>query len=94
MDKYYSKGSIEMKRWELLGRIREVEFAAVDLNLFLDNHPENQQALDEYNKFVRELRGLKEKYVEEYGPLTNFGYCESKYPWMWVNEPWPWESGE
>jgi spore coat protein JB len=96
MDKYGGKGNMskEMGRYELLCKIRELEFAAVDINLYLDNHPENQQAVEDYNKFTQELMALKKKYDAEFGPLTNFGYCPSQYPWAWVNEPWPWESGE
>lgn len=81
----------ELKCEDLLKRIQELEFAAVDLNLFLDNHPENQQALIDYNKITEELKKLKKMYEAQYGPLTNFGYAPSQYPWAWVNDPWPWE---
>lgn len=94
--KYYIIGvkNKDMRRWELFGKIRELEFAIVDINLYLDNHPENQQAVDDYNKFTQELMNLKKKYEADYGALTNFGYCPSQYPWTWVTEPWPWEVGE
>jgi len=81
----------ELKCEDLLKRIQELEFAAVDLNLYLDNHPENQQALIDYNKITEELKKLKKMYEAQYGPLTNYGYAPSQYPWAWVNDPWPWE---
>ncbi|NLW24077.1 MAG: spore coat protein CotJB [Clostridia bacterium] len=71
--------------------LQEVSFALVELNLFLDNNPTNQQALADYNMFARKYEELKKMYESLYGPLTNFGYAPSKYPWQWVNEPWPWE---
>lgn len=76
---------------QLLVRIMALEFTAVDLNLYLDTHPDDQRALMEYNSVVQELTALKEQYQGRFGPLTNFGYAPSQYPWAWVNEPWPWE---
>lgn len=81
----------DMAREELMEKIRELQFAAVELNLFLDNHPENKQALSDYNKISEDLSQLKRMYEEKCGPLTNYGYAPSQYPWQWVNEPWPWE---
>lgn len=81
----------DMTREELMEKIRELQFAAVELNLFLDNNPENKQALSDYNKISEDLCQLKRMYEEKCGPLTHFGYAPSQYPWQWVNEPWPWE---
>lgn len=78
----------------LLDKIRELEFAAVDLNLYLDNHPTNQQALMDYNTIAKELMEYKRLYESRYGPLSNFGCAPSQYPWRWVSEPWPWEMEE
>lgn len=75
----------------LLLKIQELEFTAVDLNLYLDNHPMNKQALIDYNKITQQLNECKMAYEAKYGPLTNFGYAPSQYPWRWVAEPWPWE---
>lgn len=78
-------------REDLLNKIQELEFAAVDLNLFLDNNPTHKQALSDYNKFTEQLINLKKVYESKYGPLANFGSASSQYPWKWVEEPWPWE---
>lgn len=82
---------MDRQRCELMRELQEVSFALVELNLFLDNNPTNQQALADYNMFARKYEELKKMYESHYGPLTNFGYAPSKYPWQWVNEPWPWE---
>lgn len=81
----------ESNRYKMLRKIQELEFAAVDLNLYLDNHPHNQQALADYNCITQNLMDMKKQYEMAYGPLTNFGYSQSKAPWGWVSEPWPWE---
>lgn len=78
---------------ELLKRIQELEFAAVDLNLFLDNNPHHKQALSDYNRFTEQLMELKRIYESKHGPLCNFGSAPSQHPWKWVEEPWPWEIG-
>ncbi|MCI1944268.1 spore coat protein CotJB [Clostridium luticellarii] len=77
---------------KLLDKIRQVEFAAVDLNIYLDNFPDNKKALADYNTLSKQLIYLKREYETNFGMLTNFGFSQSEYPWSWVNEPWPWEA--
>jgi spore coat protein JB len=79
------------ERRQLLLQIMAEEFTAVELNLFLDTHPEDKKALHIYNETVERLQELKQRYEDRFGPLTNFGYAPSDFPWQWVNEPWPWE---
>lgn len=80
-----------MDRKTMLTRIQELEFAAVELNLFLDTHPENQQALADFNMITEQLINMKNAYEMMFGPLCNFGSSPSRYPWKWIDEPWPWE---
>lgn len=83
----------KMSRGKLLRAIQEYEFAAIELNLYLDNFPRCKDALEDYNYITRELNKLKEEYVKHFGPIRNFGEDVSDYPWRWVDEPWPWEQG-
>ncbi len=76
----------------LLDRIRAIEFAALELNLYLNSHPNDRRALMEFNNYAKELMALKNEYERNYGPLLNFGFSDSQYPWQWVNDPWPWEN--
>jgi spore coat protein JB len=75
----------------LLDRIRAYEFSAIELNLYLDSHPGDQRALNDFNVFVRQIAALKNEYERLYGPLINFGFGPSGHPWQWINDPWPWE---
>ena len=75
-------------------KLHELEFAAIELNLYLDNHPENKNALADFNIISKELISVKKMYELERGPLFNFGYSENRYPNGWVDGPWPWEIGE
>lgn len=92
MDGKYKKD--ELSRIELLRRIQQLEFAAVDLNLFLDNHPTNKKAIEDFNKFTEELMRLKKEYERNFRMLANFGFSKADPSWSWVDEPWPWEKGE
>lgn len=76
---------------EDLEKLMALQFALVELNLFLDTHPNDEQALKDYNKLAEQFEIAKKNYTEKYGPLVNFGYGKSKHPWQWINEPWPWE---
>ena len=78
-------------RRALLDQIRAIEFMAVELNLYLNSHPSDQRALRDYNAYTQQLMMLKNEYQRRYGVLTNFGNGQSRYPWSWINDPWPWE---
>lgn len=75
----------------MLKEMMKYNFAAVELNLYLDTHPADQKALADYNYFVQKYNTLKAHYEACYGPLLNLGHSCSQYPWRWVDEPWPWE---
>lgn len=83
-----------LSREDLMKKIYESEFATIDLNLYLDNHPKDVAALKTFNEISRNTNKLRKIYEASFGPLTNFGYCESKSPWAWIDEPWPWESSK
>lgn len=75
-----------------LKKIQEMEFVAVELNLYLDTHPCDADAINDYNCAVQALRRLVEDYEEEYGPLIHFGMGGySGEPWQWSQGPWPWQ---
>ena len=78
-------------QFEMLIKIQAVSFSAIDLNLYLDTHPCDQEALGHYNALCEQLACLKAAYEQIYGPLMSFGEAPSPYPWRWVQEPWPWQ---
>ena len=77
-------------REEMIMRIRALDFAIVELGLYLDTHPEDQRALCLHREYARQVKDLKDKYQKMYGPLTIFYPCNK---WRWLEEPWPWERG-
>lgn len=84
-------------RKELLLRMMAAEFAAIDLNLYLDTHPRDECALAEYAKVSEAVMHLHHEYEERYGPILNYGHIHSLGPdgnrvFRWLSEPWPWET--
>lgn len=75
---------------DMLMQIKELNFAVIELGLYLDTHPEDQRALCLHRKYVKELKDIKDKYQKVYGPLSIYYPCNK---WRWLEEPWPWERG-
>lgn len=80
-----------MKALELLDDIQKLQFYAVELNLYLDNFPENKEAKKDYKEISEKLSEAIKKFETEYGPLRNFGDAYIENPELWINQPWPWE---
>jgi spore coat protein JB len=74
----------------LLKKIQALEFTAVDLNLYLDTHPQDQAALRHFCTVRDELLNCIRTFEQKYGPLTPVGYACTNC-WQWVESPWPWE---
>ncbi len=73
----------------MLKEIMALEFTVLELNLFLNTHPRNREALEDHNRFARDLRNLKMEYQKMYGPFQST--CPSQYPWQYISMPWPWQ---
>jgi len=82
---------MDAERLRMLHEIQEAEFTALELQLFLDTHPDHMGALHEFNQAAERLAHARRRYEERYGPLLSYGFSMSRHPWQWVEEPWPWE---
>ena len=74
----------------LFNKIGEVRFALVELQLYLDTHPEDLEARNDFNCYANTLRRLCDEYTESYGPLENFGNSPHEAG-SWVYQKWPWQ---
>ena len=77
-------------REEMIQQIRGLDFAIIELGLYLNTHPEDEKALCLHRKYAKQVKELKDKYQKVYGPLTINYPCNK---WRWLEEPWPWERG-
>lgn len=73
-------------------RLSELQFVAIDLNLFLDTHPYDEEALEMFKKVNKTIDALKIDYVSKFGPLTPADSAATP-PFEWTNDEfkWPWE---
>lgn len=87
----YLKPNTVNERQRALYQIQEMAFAAHDINLYLDTHPNVSNAIRLYNEYNKQERMLNDAYERKYGPIDlsdNEGL--SMTPWSWIKEPWPW----
>ena len=73
----------------LMHQLQTVDFAIVELVLYLDSYPDSCEALQLLNKLIDQRCALAKAYESDCGPLTACG--EKRSNWDWVNKPWPWE---
>lgn len=79
-------------RQSLLMDIQKVDFMLVDLNLFLDTHPNCADAIAEHNRLAGISCKLRDAYEKQYGPLMARTWDQSECNWAWVENPWPWDA--
>lgn len=77
--------------YRLLRELQTADFVLVELALYLNTHPRDMRALQQYNQFAQRRRQLAARYEAEYGPLLQYGHSFSGYPYQWPETPWPWQ---
>ncbi len=81
-------------RKRLLCFINEVSFAVDDSLLYLDTHPDCEEALCYFHKYNQLRNRALAEYEKEYGPLVIASADDScRRSWEWMSQPWPWEGG-
>ena len=74
-------------------QIHALEFALLELNLFLDTHPGNSCAMNKRCEYMAEKAELIAQYEAQYGPYIRTAADVQGDTWCWVKGPWPWELG-
>ncbi|WP_028561947.1 spore coat protein CotJB [Paenibacillus pinihumi] len=74
-----------------LEELQQLDFVLVELTLYLDTHPNDMQALQQFNKTAQQRQQAAYNFEMEYGPLLQYGHSYSRYPWQWSQTPWPWQ---
>ena len=78
-----------MNRNDMLCQLMALNFSLIDLNLYLDTHPDDAEAIEAYKDLEKEFNSLKKEYEKSYGQLTP-GTIKNDQ-WTWISDPWPWE---
>lgn len=74
----------------MLKDISIVDFVLVDLTLYLDTHPYDQNAMEYFNHYSRIKNRMSREFSMKYFPLTK-DMAESNKEWRWGSAPLPWE---
>lgn len=77
---------------QLMNSINNLSFALDDTRLFLDTHPDNQDALSYFNDTMKVRNEIVEEYTKKFGPISsyNVNVCDG---WSWNDCPLPWNGG-
>ncbi|MDQ0162741.1 spore coat protein CotJB [Aeribacillus alveayuensis] len=77
--------------YDLMEEIQACDFVLVELTLYLDTHPYDHQAIQQYNQYAQYSMQLKQVFESKFGPLKQFGNSFSDQNWSWGKAPWPWQ---
>lgn len=79
------------EREKMLRKLSAVEFAAHELHVYLDTHPNDKSAGAALKKYEGQSRRLREEFESRFGPLTA---SDEGNRWAWIADPWPWNNEE
>ncbi|MFD0620320.1 MULTISPECIES: spore coat protein CotJB [Paenibacillus] len=82
---------IDDEYYKLLHELQAVDFVLLELALFLNTHPNDMKSIQQFNQGVEQRQKLAYQYELNYGPLLQYGHSYSRFPWQWIETPWPWQ---
>lgn len=71
----------------------ELAFAAHEINLYLDNFPNDRSMIRLFNDYRTMSTQALRAYEEKYGPITLASEQLNQTPWMWEQLDFPWDEG-
>lgn len=77
--------------YPLMEELQAVDFVLLELTLYLDTHPNDQEAIHQFNQYAQVSHQLRQQVEQIYGPLLQYGHSYSGCPWNWKDAPWPWQ---
>lgn len=67
-----------------------IDFAAHDLSLYLDTHPQDGEAFAVYQDLLRLAEEGARRYAARYGAICKRDLADAER-FDWLQSPWPWE---
>ena len=86
-----AKLKADNERERMFLELSEIAFAAHELNLYLDVHPDDSSMIALFNDYRKKEMELTKQYEQKYGPLTVNSENSNTNEFSWVNGSWPWE---
>jgi len=81
------------ERAAMMFDIDKYYFAAHEVRLYLDNNPNDQEAINLFNQYVDGYGRAKKAYEERYGALSLESDALTTAPFNWTVGEWPWVGG-
>ncbi len=83
--------TLPQEYYKQLEEIQAADFVLIELTLYLDTHPTDAQAIQQYNQYAHYSKQLKEKFESAFGPLQQGSLNRTPEFWTWKSGPWPWQ---
>lgn len=78
-------------RATMMHRIKAYDFAIVEMNLFLDTHPNDCEALTLFKMYQDKRCQLISEYEAMFGPYIETVNDVQGDAFTWICDPWPWD---
>lgn len=78
---------------ELLLNANQMSFAAHELRLYLDVHPNDTRMINLFNQYQKQANDAIKAYEDKYGPILQNSVSGSN-TFSWEAYAWPWEMEE
>lgn len=82
---------LDTEYYQLLEQIQAADFVLVELTLYLDTHPGDENALQQFNQYSEYCKQLRAIFEPRYGPLMQYGHSPAGSTWDWGCGLWPWQ---
>lgn len=79
------------EREAMMRELSRMAFAAHELNLYLDLHPDDTSMIALFNDYREKAVHLMKEYDRRFGPLSISSNNLNQTPFMWQKDAWPWE---
>lgn len=80
------------EREMMLKKLSSYDFAATELHIYLDTHPDDNSAADAFRYYEVQSKKLRQEFEKQYGPLSPGNKNGNR--WAWIADPWPWDNQE
>jgi spore coat protein JB len=77
--------------YALLEELQAIDFVLVELTLYLDTHPHDIGAINQYNSYAKQRKYIKKEFEQRFHPLEQYGHSYASAPFSWSESPWPWQ---
>ena len=79
------------EREKLLKKLSGAQFAALEMQLYLDTHKNDAIAFSSMQDYLKLAKEYRLEYEKRFGTLTARDlYGDTDFNWL--NAPWPWEN--